>query len=83
LSETAWERCWPNEWIEEDANREALKGTIIAWMAQPNSTWWCLTKNLRLVAFEGSQVVVAIQPTAMFQIGRKRWAKAADSAFLA
>jgi len=58
--------------FEEDANREALKGTITS---VDGSTQFHMVVFNEEPAFsgvsEGSQVVVAIQPTAMFQIGRE------------
>src|SRR5258708_12110242 len=58
--------------FEEDANREALKGTITS---VDGSTQFHMVVFNEEPAFssvsEGSQVVVTIQPTATFQIGRE------------
>ena len=58
--------------FEEDANREALKGTITSVDSSTQFHMVVFNEEPALSGVsEGSQVVVAIQPTAMFQIGRE------------
>src|SRR5258708_20959945 len=56
----------------EDPNREALKGTITSVDSSTQFHMVVFNEEPALSGVsEGSQVVVAIQPTAMFQIGRE------------
>ncbi len=58
--------------FEEDANREALKGTITSVDSSTQFHMVVFNEEPALSGVsEGSQVVIAIQPTAMFQIGRE------------
>jgi len=58
--------------FEEDANRHAIKGTITS-LDSPTQFHMVVFNEEPAVGgiSEGSPVVVAIQPTAMFQIGRE------------
>jgi hypothetical protein len=58
--------------FEEDANREALKGTITSVDSSTQFHMVVFNEEPALSGVsEGSQVVIAIQPTATFQIGRE------------
>src|SRR5258708_10353394 len=58
--------------FEEDANREALKGTVTSVDSSNQFHMVVFNEEPALSGVsEGSQVTVTIQPTAMFQIGRE------------
>ncbi|OLD22034.1 MAG: hypothetical protein AUI91_03040 [Acidobacteria bacterium 13_1_40CM_3_56_11] len=58
--------------FEEDANREAIKGTITSVDSSTQFHMVVFNEEPALGGVsEGSQVAVTIQPTAMFQIGRE------------